>query len=377
MVLCVSPIRTIRDGTALEYLEVTVTSAIDQTIEIYIDTDLAHSEPVSANEATRIMFSFPVPKPEGVYDLRVVGVTAGEWRGSVAITGTQYAIWFKDEEGNPVSVNATYINLDNPLLLNPKRVKEELYMTYTLADKWFLEVSTREPNGFRFAIIDLSKITEETTITLPKITEAMVAYKIDLGLMWGAIVRGASAIDYITGTVASAIGFEGRPSFVTYIIQYLFNVLPYPPYAWKLEGNILTVYHKVTREMIGVVPAIIALISLAIKLATLVAVVGFISWAVVTFAEADKARFEAQKAIPEEHRKAEEAWLEYAREKGLTPQETLRGLETISSAYTQMSKNIEPTPAEVITRTVVPFAVLGTIAVIIIAIIWYITRGRS
>jgi len=369
MVLTVSPIRTVGDYTALEYAGITVTSRISQQVEVYVGASLVASELVVANTPKRIDFS--LLGIAGFYDLKVVGLTAGEWRGQVALTATQYFIDFVDEAGNPVQLDALYMNLDKSFLINQKRARETTQKAYTLAGRWILEVSKREVDGFRFKIIDLSKITGDVKITVPKLSEAVVRVGIDLGVVWPVIVAGAQGIDWFLGLVASALGFKDHPSLTAYLISNVFNTMPYPPHAWHLEGNILYIDYILTSESFAIAPIIIALIVFFVVAG--IAAFAIYSYTEVSKTEADKARAEAQSKIAEEFQSAQKAWLAYAGEKGLTTDETVKGLEAISSAYKQMSQNVQPLPTAPTPLT--SYLVIGGVILAVIVVIAVVLRG--
>jgi len=368
MVLSVVPARTVQDGTALEYYLLTVTSAIDQTVSFYIDATLVASMPFTANEPQSVELEDPV-KTEGIRELRVVGAVAGEWRGVVAWTGTRYFITFVDEEGREVAPTAVYVNLDDPRLVNTKRARETIQATYTLAGRWVLEVMLGEPDGFRYDIIDLAAITEDTTVTLPLLKEAYVQMSMDLGYVWPWIVRAAGALDAVIGTVAEALGYKDYPCLAAWIINYLFQNIKYPPYAWELRDDVLYVTYRITRHMIGIASWIIALVLIAIIVSPIVVYFTVREYKLIKKAEADKARAEATKVVAEETSAAVNRWLTYAEEQGLTPYETQRGLEAISAAYTQMSQNLEP-------KFVIPPILVGIfVLAVLVAILLAIVRG--
>jgi len=368
MVLSVVPARTVQDGTALEYYLLTVTSAIDQTVSFYIDATLVASMPFTANEPQSVELEDPV-KTEGVRDLRVVGAVAGEWRGRVAWTGTRYLITFVDEEGREVAPYAIYINLDDPRLVNAKRAKEPIQATYTLAGRWFLEVMLREPDGFRYDVIDLAAITEDTTVTLPLLKEAYVQMSMDLGYVWPWIVRAAGALDAVVGTVAEALGYKDYPCLAAWVVNYLFQNVKYPPYSWELKDDVLYVTYRITRDMTAIATWIVAFILIAIIVTPIVGYLIVREVKLIKKAEADIARAQATRVVAEETSAAIDRWLTYAEEKGLTPYETQRGLETVSSAYTQMSQNLEPKP-------MIPPALVGIfVFAVLVALLFAIIRG--
>jgi hypothetical protein len=375
MVFTVTPIRTVIDGEdALELAAVTITSQISQQIEIYVDGQLAASEPVTANTPKRIGFTL-MPSPPvspGIKNLRIVGLTAGEWRGVGALARTQFFIDFVDENGNPILVDSLYMNLDTPFLINQKRARRTSARKYIdVPGRWILEVSRQEPDGtFRFAIIDLDTITGDTTITLPKLKEAFIRVSIDLGVAGSAIITSASAIDWFLGQVASVLGLTNFPSLAAYIINHVFNTMPYPPHAWHLEGNILHIDYKVTPDAFAIAPLTAAVLIFFI-------LAGTISFAIhrittIKVAEVEKARAEAQAKIAKEHTDAINRWLEHAQTAGLTAQETVRGLEAITAAYKQMTQNLQPFPQPFPWGTI---ALIGALALIGSVAIAAIFRG--
>jgi len=374
LVFTVSPIRTVIDGTPGEIAAVTVTSQISQQIEVRVEGQLATSVPVDANKPTRVDFTLIPPGVEGpgIKSLSVVGLTAGEWRGEGAVARTQFSIFFKDEAGNDLLVDQLYMNLDRPFLVNQKRARSVVGTKYVdVPGRWVLEVSRKEPDGtFRFAIIDLDEITGDTTITLPKLKEAFIRVSIDLGVAGSAIITSASAIDWLLGQVASVLGLTNFPSLAAYIINHVFNTMPYPPHAWHLEGNILHIDYKVTPDAFAIAPLTAAVLALFI-------LAGTVSFAIhkitqIKVAEVEKARAEAQAKIAKEQTDAINRWLEHAQAAGLTAQETVRGLEAITAAYKQMTQNLQPFPQPFPWETI---ALIGALALIGSVAIAAIFRG--